>query len=36
MGDKNLVDEAAVTAMRYVLGYIQMDGIVVIGKGEKD
>lgn len=36
MGDKNLVDEAAVTAMRYVLGYIRMDGIVVIGEGEKD
>ncbi|MFC1956114.1 class II fructose-bisphosphatase [Chloroflexota bacterium] len=35
-GDKNLVDEAAVTAMRYVLGYISMDGIVVIGEGEKD
>jgi len=36
MGDKNLVDKAAVAAMRYVLGYIQMDGIVVIGEGEKD
>ncbi|MFC1931845.1 class II fructose-bisphosphatase [Chloroflexota bacterium] len=36
MGDKNLVDDAAVTAMRCVLGYIQMDGIVVIGEGEKD
>ncbi|MFC1992677.1 class II fructose-bisphosphatase [Chloroflexota bacterium] len=35
-GDKNLVDEAAVAAMRYVLGYIRMDGIVVIGEGEKD
>ncbi len=35
-GDKNLVDEAAVAAMRYTLGYIQMDGIVVIGEGEKD
>jgi fructose-1,6-bisphosphatase II len=35
-GDKNLVDGAAVAAMRYVLGYIQMDGIVVIGEGEKD
>ncbi|MFC1988611.1 class II fructose-bisphosphatase [Chloroflexota bacterium] len=35
-GDKNLVDEVAVTAMRYVLGFIRMDGIVVIGEGEKD
>jgi len=36
MGDKNLVDRAAVAAMRYVLGHIRMDGIVVIGEGEKD
>ncbi len=36
MGDKNLVDGAAVAAMREVLGRIQMDGIVVIGEGEKD
>jgi fructose-1,6-bisphosphatase II len=35
-GDKTLVDESAVAAMRYILGYIQMDGIVVIGEGEKD
>lgn len=35
-GDKNLVDDAAVSAMRYVLGYIRMDGTVVIGEGEKD
>jgi fructose-1,6-bisphosphatase II len=35
-GDKNLVDEAAVAAMRYTLGFIRMDGIVVIGEGEKD
>lgn len=35
-GDKDLVDGAAVAAMRYVLGYISMDGIVVIGEGEKD
>jgi fructose-1,6-bisphosphatase II len=35
-GDKNQVDQAAVTAMRYVLGYVHMDGIVVIGEGEKD
>ena len=33
MGGNNLVDRAAVAAMRYVLGYIQMDRIVVIGGG---
>jgi fructose-1,6-bisphosphatase II len=35
-GDKELVDEAAVNAMRNVLGFVRMDGIVVIGEGEKD
>ena len=35
-GDKNLVDESAVNAMRNVLGFVRMDGIVVIGEGEKD
>jgi fructose-1,6-bisphosphatase II len=35
-GDKTAVDQAAVSAMRYVLGYVQMDGVVVIGEGEKD
>lgn len=35
-GDKNLVDKAAVSAMRSFLGHVQMDGIVVIGEGEKD
>jgi fructose-1,6-bisphosphatase II len=35
-GDKHLVDESAVTAMRNVLGFVRMDGIVVIGEGEKD
>jgi len=35
-GDKEQVDQAAVDAMRYVLGYITMDGIVVVGEGEKD
>jgi fructose-1,6-bisphosphatase II len=35
-GDKNLVDEAAVNAMRNVLGFVRMDGVVVIGEGEKD
>ena len=36
MGNKNQVDQAAVNAMRSVLGYIRMDGVVVIGEGEKD
>jgi fructose-1,6-bisphosphatase II len=35
-GDKELVDGAAVNAMRNVLGFIRMDGVVVIGEGEKD
>jgi fructose-1,6-bisphosphatase II len=35
-GDKEQVDQAAVDAMRPVLGSIAMDGIVVIGEGEKD
>ncbi len=35
-GDKNGVDQAAVDAMRGVLGEVDIDGIVVIGEGEKD
>jgi fructose-1,6-bisphosphatase II len=35
-GDKNGVDQAAVDAMRGVLGEVDMDGVVVIGEGEKD
>lgn len=35
-GDKEGADQAAVDAMRYVLGSVDMDGIVVIGEGEKD
>jgi fructose-1,6-bisphosphatase II len=35
-GDKNGADGAAVDAMRIVLGTVPMDGIVVIGEGEKD
>ena len=35
-GDKNQVDKAAVDAMRLVLNTIEMDGVVVIGEGEKD
>ncbi len=35
-GDKELVDQAAVDAMRHTLDGIRMDGVVVIGEGEKD
>ena len=35
-GDKNAVDGAAVDAMRPVLGSVRMNGVVVIGEGEKD
>ena len=35
-GDKNGADGAAVEAMRVVLERVPMDGIVVIGEGEKD
>src|SRR5207244_3040802 len=35
-GDKEKVDQAAVDAMRQALDGVDMDGIVVIGEGEKD
>ncbi|HZU40232.1 MAG TPA: class II fructose-bisphosphatase [Solirubrobacteraceae bacterium] len=35
-GDKEGADQAAVDAMRSVLDHVAMDGIVVIGEGEKD
>jgi fructose-1,6-bisphosphatase II len=35
-GDKEMVDQAAVDAMRAVLGSVPMTGVVVIGEGEKD
>ena len=35
-GDKNLLDGAAVDAMRFILGAMRMSGVVVIGEGEKD
>ena len=35
-GDKNSADGAAVDAMRNLLDTVNMDGIVVIGEGEKD
>jgi len=36
MGDKEAADQAAVDAMRLVLETVGMDGLVVIGEGEKD
>jgi fructose-1,6-bisphosphatase II len=35
-GDKEGADGAAVDAMRVILETVQMDGVVVIGEGEKD
>jgi fructose-1,6-bisphosphatase II len=35
-GDKESADQAAVDAMRLVLNSVPMDGVVVIGEGEKD
>ncbi len=35
-GDKNSADAAAVDAMRLLLNQIEMDGVIVIGEGEKD
>jgi len=35
-GDKNAADKAAVDAMRAMLDTVSMDGVVVIGEGEKD
>jgi fructose-1,6-bisphosphatase II len=35
-GDKEAADQAAVDAMRHMLTSVSMDGIVVIGEGEKD
>jgi fructose-1,6-bisphosphatase II len=35
-GDKIAADQAAVDAMRHVLDSVSMDGVVVIGEGEKD
>lgn len=36
MGEKNLADNAAVESMRKVISSVAMDGVVVIGEGEKD
>ena len=35
-GDKESGDQAAVDAMRHLLGSVSMQGVVVIGEGEKD
>ena len=35
-GDKNGADGAAVDAMRHMLATVEMDGVVIIGEGEKD
>jgi fructose-1,6-bisphosphatase II len=35
-GDKNGADQAAVDAMRKMIGSVSMRGVVVIGEGEKD
>jgi len=35
-GDKIAADKAAVDAMRLMLNTVQMDGVIVIGEGEKD
>src|SRR5437588_10496056 len=36
LGEKQAADEAAVDAMRLMLDTVRMDGVVVIGEGEKD
>jgi fructose-1,6-bisphosphatase II len=36
LGDKEAADQAAVDGLRTMLGTISMDGVVVIGEGEKD
>ncbi len=35
-GDKDAVDQAAVDGMRAIMATVDMDGIIVIGEGEKD
>jgi fructose-1,6-bisphosphatase II len=35
-GDKEAADQAAVDGMRHMLSSVSMDGVVVIGEGEKD
>ncbi len=35
-GNKEMVDQAAVDALRHALDGVDMNGVVVIGEGEKD
>ena len=35
-GNKEAVDQAAVDGMRLILSYVDIDGTIVIGEGEKD
>ena len=35
-GDEKAADQAAVDAMRRALGALSIDGVVVIGEGERD
>src|SRR5947209_18926742 len=35
-GDKNAADQAAVDAMRLMFNSVDLDGLIVIGEGEKD
>jgi fructose-1,6-bisphosphatase II len=35
-GERNACDQAAVDAMRLILNSVRMDGVIVIGEGEKD
>lgn len=35
-GDKEAGDRAAVNAMRLILSTVEMDGVIIIGEGEKD
>lgn len=35
-GNKQLADDAAVKAMRFILSSVDISGVVVIGEGEKD
>lgn len=35
-GDKEAADQAAVDGMRLILGSLDIDGVIVIGEGEKD
>src|SRR3954462_8191007 len=36
LGDKRAAGQAAVDGMHFILSSVRMDGVVVIGEGEKD